>query len=217
MTTHNEHSPQHEEVQKQHALEQSEVLQVLNFLKQYGKLIGAGILAAIIMVLISTSYTQYKTKRLATAEQLMSTAKTPQDIEEIVKRYSSTPTAPVALLGLAKTSFNNGNIEQSREYYNQFIKKYKRHEMRPIADLGLAYCTEAAGDFGAAAQQFQALLDAHPDHYLQAPTTLGLASSLAQAQQSDKARIILEDFLAENINTPWAGPAEIALQQLDEK
>jgi len=40
---------------------------------------------------------------------------------------------------------------------------------------------------------------------------------MQQANRLDEARIVLEDFLAENATSRWAGQAENALQELGEK
>jgi len=182
-----------------HELEQHEVTQVLDFIKQYGKMIGIGLLAAIVAVLISKGCSHQKTEKMIQAEELLLKAQAPQQLEEIVNDYKSTPAAPVALLDLAKTHFNNGDYFQARAQYERFLKEYKTHELSPIADFGLASCSEADG------------------HYLQSPAILALARSMEQAGRFDEARIVLEDFLAENATSQWAGQAENALQQLEEK
>jgi len=205
----------HDDLQKQHELEQHEVTEVLGFLKRYSKLIGTGLVAATVVALGSMGYSNHQTSRIAKAEQALLTAQTPQHLEEIVDRYRSTPVAPIALLNLAKRHFNGGETAQARAQYERFLKEYKKHEMRPVAELGLAYCTEADGDFNGATEAFSAFAEVHAEYYLQPMAVLSIARCMEQAGRLDEARIVLEDFLAENADTPWAGPAENALQQLD--
>ena len=88
--------------------------------------------------------------------------------------------------------------------------------MSPIAKLGLAYCTEAEGDFTAAALQFAAFAEKTSASYLHPMAVLSIARCKEQAGQTDEARIVLEDFLAENGNTPWAGLAQNSLKELNE-
>lgn len=215
MTT--RHSPEHGQIEQDHELEQHEVAEVLGFLKRYGKLFGAGLVTAAVVALGSIAYRHYQTARTAAAEQTLLTAQTPQHMEEIVARYHSTLVAPVALLNLAKMQFNGGETAQARAQYERFLKEYKKNEMRPVAELGLAYCTEADGDFDAAVKQFSAFVKAHEGSYLQPTAMLSIARCMEQAGRLDEARIVLEDFLAENADTPWARPAEAALQQLGKK
>jgi predicted negative regulator of RcsB-dependent stress response len=199
---------------KKQELEQHEVTEVLRFLIRYGKLIGAGVVAAAVALIVSKGYAHHQSVRMATAEQMLRESRTPEQLEELVSKYSSTPVAPVALLDLAKTLFNSGDTAQAREKYQQFLKKYKNHELTPVAQIGLAYCTEADGTFGQAAEEFKAFLANSPDSYLQPIAVLSLARCLQQADRTDEARIVLEDFLAEHGNSPMAGSAEGMLDTL---
>ena len=211
-----EKAPAHDHLQKKHELETHEVREVVEFLKRYGKLIGAGILAAAVTVLASRGCAHQKAAGIAKAEQELTAARTPQQLEEIVTKYSSTPTAPVALLNLAKTYFNNGDYAQARTQYERFLKNYKNHEMCSTAELGLAYCTEADGNFDGAAVQFAAFAEKHSKNYLKPLAILSIARCKEQAGKIDESRIVLEDFLAENTGTAWAGTAEGALKVLND-
>ena len=62
--------------------------------------------------------------------------------------------------------------------------------------------------------QFAAFIEAQRGHYLQSSATLALARSMEQAGRLDEARIVLEDFLAENADSQWAGQAEASLKEL---
>ncbi len=209
-------NPKHNEVQKKNELEQREVTQVLDFLKRYGTLIGAGILAAAITVLASKALASNKAAKIAEAEQMLITAQTPKQLEDVVNNYKSTPTAPAALLDLAKTLFNQGDVAQARTQYERFVDDYTNSDLLPMAVFGLAYCTEAEGNFDAAANEFKDFLSDNPGHYLESAAILALARCQEQAGRLDDARITLEDFLAENADSQWTGAAETSLQQLDQ-
>jgi TolA-binding protein len=213
----NEHAPQHDDLHKKQELEKHEVTEVVGFLKRYGKLIGIGVLAAAVTMLVSMGIANYKASRLTKAEQALMTAKTPQQLEDVVTQYGSTPSAPVALLDMAKTLFNIGDYAQARAQYERFLKKYSTHDMRPTAELGLAYCTEADGKFNDAATQFADFAKKHSSNYLHPMAILSVARCMEQAGRKDEARVVLEDFLTQNADTAWAGTAETALKQLTEK
>lgn len=202
------HSQQHQE------LEQHEVREVLNFLKRYGKLIGAGVLAAVVTVLVSRGIASHRARKAAEADQMLINARTPAELQAVVENYSSTPSAPAALLDLAKTLFNEGSTVQARENYELFLKKYGRHELRPAAEIGLAYCTEAEGDLNGAMEQFRAFVQKNEDSYLKPMAELGTARCLEQLGRREEARIALEDFLAANPGSAWTTRAEDALQRL---
>lgn len=207
---------EHNHSQEHQDLEQHEVKQVLNFLTHYGKLIGIGVLAATVVILVSRGCVRQKVTKMAQAEDLLISAQSPQQLEEVVTRYSSTPAAPVALLNLAKTYFNDGDYFLARAQYDRFLKEYKNHELTPLADYGIACCTEADGAFDEAVDLFKAFLETQTGHYLQSPATLALARSLKQATRLDEARIVLEDFLADNAASQWAGQAETMLGQIEQ-
>lgn len=209
-----EHSPKHDEIKKQRELEQHEVKQVLNFLTRYGKLIAAGAIAAIVVVLVSRGMAANKATKIAKAEQMLISAQTPQQLEDLVNDYHSTPTAPVALLKMAKTLFNQGETAQARAQYERFLDDYKNSDQRPLAMFGLAHCTEAEGRYDDAVNELKTFLEESPEHYLKSPAVLALARCQEEAGHIDAARITLEDFLAENAGSQWSGPAEISLQQL---
>lgn len=210
----NETAPQHDDLQKKQELEKHEVKEVLGFLTRYGKLIGTGVLAATVTVIASMGIANYKASRLAKAEQALMNAKTPQQLEEVVSKYGSTPSAPVALLDMAKTFFNMGDYAQARAQYERFLKKYSQHDLRSTAELGLIYCTEADGDFNGAAAQFAGFAKKHSNNYLHPVAVLSVARCMEQAGRKDEARVVLEDFLTQNAGTAWAGSAENALKQL---
>lgn len=205
--------PSHDHLQKQHELEQHEVSEVLGFLKRYGRLIGAGIAAAVIVALGSTAVRNYRTARIADAEQALMNAQSDAELEEIITRYRSTPVAPVALLNLARIRFNNGDTAAARAQYERFLGEFKTHEMAAVARLGMAHCTEADGDFSAAAAAFSDFAKAHSGHWLYPSAVLGQSRCLKQAGRTDEARIVLEDFLADYAGTRWAAAAQGALQQ----
>lgn len=210
-----EKKPTHDELQHKQSLQEHEVKEVVGFLKRYGKLIGTGVLAAALTVIAGRVYANHKATKLTEAEQRLMNAQTPQQLEEVVSKYSSTPTAPVALLDLAKTYFNLGETSQARAQYQRFLKKYNKHEMRPVAELGLVYCTEADGDFTGASAQFAEFAKKHSSSYLHPIAVLSIARCMEQAGQIAEARIVLEDFLAENGGTSWSGVAESSLKQLN--
>lgn len=208
------HSPEHNTLVKKHELETNEVLEVLGFMKRYGKMIGAGLIAAAIMAILSSGYSHYKAKQQTKAGKLFTEAKSAQQLEEIVTKYGATPSAPVALLKLAKDHFNDGEVAQAREQYNRFLKKYSQSELRPIAEMGLAYCQEADGDFNGAAEQFSALNAKYKTSYLHPQLVLNIARCKKLAGSVDDARVMLEDFLISAKGTRWTESAETALQEL---
>lgn len=203
--------------QHKNSLEQHEVKEVLGFLKRYGSLIGTGILAAALTLIGSTLYSQRQAEKRVTAEEQLLRAQTPQQIEEALNKYKSAPSAPVALLNLAKIYYNQGDAAQARTQYERFLKDYKNSDMRPFAMLGLAYCTEADGKLNEAASQFADIAEKNPSSVVYPVAVLGKARCLSQVGQVDEARVALEDFLVANPSSAMAGPVNAALTELGKK
>lgn len=200
---------------KQEDLEQHEVKEVLRFLQRYGKLIGIAAAAAVLGLGIGHWRDHRTQTRQADAEALLRVAETPEDLLEVATRYKSTPAGPVALLDLAKTLFNQGEIADARAYYEQFLSSHRRHELRPVAELGLAHCTEAEGDPVHAATQFRQISEHLGEaHHLYPIAILGLSRTLKQAGQVAEARNVLTAFLGEFDQSVWRNAAETALMQL---
>lgn len=212
-----EHAPQHDDVRKQHELENSEVQDVLQFVKRYGKQIGIGFAAVMAVILAVSGITQHRESNRAEAGKMLMEAKTPQQLEEVIARHGSLPVAQTALLSLAKESFNSGDIAQARAQYERFVKEYKNSESLPVAEFGLASCLEAEGNYDSAATQLDAFVKKYTTSYLRPQAILNIARCKKMTGKLDEARILLEDFLAGNIGTRWANEAESALQQLESK
>lgn len=209
-----ENSPSHHKTKKQQELEQHEVQQVLNFLTRYGKNIATGVAVAAVAMLVGRGISAHRASRSAAADQLLSKAQTPAELAAVVDGYSSTSTAPAALLQLAKTLFSQGEIERARTQYQRFIDDYSKHDQLPIAQLGLAHCTEAEGNYEVAVKELEAFSAQYADHYLAHAAILARARCLEAAGNVEGARIALEDFLAQNPTSPWTDSAEVALARL---
>ncbi|MFA5688667.1 MAG: tetratricopeptide repeat protein [Kiritimatiellales bacterium] len=210
-----EHDPQQQERHKE--LEQHEVKEALKFLKRYGTLIGAGITAAAVIVLITHSCSMRSVARQLQAEQMLQAAQTPEQMAEVAEKYKSLPIGETALLDLAKTLYNNGDYAGARARYNKFLNRYKKSEQHAVAELGLVYCTEADGDFAAAAEEFNAFAVKYANHNLYPVAVLSIARNYEQAGNIDEARIVLEDFLTDNPRSVWIRSAEDALTILNKK
>lgn len=201
--------------QKKQELEQHEVKEVLRFLKQYGKLIGTGAVAAVVILLLSSWRTHRIAAREVEAEARLHAAQTSEQLREVVEQFKSTPAAVVALLDLAKNTFNDGDYAEARTLYENFLRQNRKHELRPTAELGVAYCLEAEGQVEKALEAFKSFSAKHAGHYLHPLAVLGQARVLKQSGRTTDARVVLENFLAASGDTVWAGLAENALLMID--
>jgi thymidine phosphorylase len=113
MSSEKEHSPQHEELLKQQALEQLEVKEVLVFLKKYTKPVSIALVTICVLVLVNGFFKSQRLGKEATADAALSNARSIDDLKVIVNDYASTPAAPIALMGIALQAFNTGQVDEA--------------------------------------------------------------------------------------------------------
>jgi len=206
-----QHSPQHEEVLQKHALEQEEVHEVVVFFQKYSKPATILISCLFLLLIAFQFFKSQKIKKYTAADSALMVAKTPEDFQAIIDDYSSTPTAPFALIKLAQIKLNGNKIDEAKKYYQEILKNYKKHEVAPIAELGLITCRENEQLFAEAQQLYSAFAKAHKTSYLSSVALVGEARCLKALHQYSDAQIIYEDLITKNPGSTWAA---VATQQL---
>lgn len=207
-----QHSPQHEELLKKQALEQQEVKEVLVFIKKYSKPTAIVIVAICAVVLVDKFFKGQRYKKEAIADTALAHAQNAEDLELIVNDYASTPSAPVALMGLAREKFNAGQFDEAEALYTQFSKKHGRHELAIQAELNLISCKEAKGHLGDAHLLYGQFAKKHTGSYLVPSALMGKARCLEVLDELDEAQIAYEDIMVNFPESSWAQMAEVNLK-----
>ena len=208
----NHHSPQHEEVLRQQALEQSEVKEVLVFFRKYAKPAAIVIGVICVFVLIDRSLKARRYNKEAAADTALLEARTTEELQDIVDDYASTPSSPVAMMEPARKRFNNGQVEEAEELYRRFISKHSGHELALQAELNLITCKEARGQFGEAHLLYGRFAEDHAGSFLAPAAILGQARCLEALDQLDEAQIAYEDVIVKFPETTWSRIAEANLK-----
>ena len=193
----------------------SEADQLKHLFKEYGQPILIGLALALAIVLGFGAYKNYKQTSLEKAFTLLGTAKSSEQLQQVVSQYASTPAAPIATLTLASEYFVAGQYDMAQNAYFQFIQKYPKHPMREAAELGKAQCLEAGGQFEQAQAGFTALVDANPKSYLVPLAILGKGRCLEKLGKFEEAKAVYEDYLAANPDSGWEGHIKSALSFVD--
>ncbi|NQU41546.1 MAG: tetratricopeptide repeat protein [Lentisphaerae bacterium] len=202
-------------VQTDSGLEDIEKLQ--HFWNDHGTKIT--IVVAIIAVAIGGSnlYKRRQQGRIADASAQLAAARNAEDLEALVESYGSTPSAPLALLQLAKTAYDGGDYARAQEHYEAFGSHYARHELADVARLGLIHCREARGELQAAEEGFSAFLADNPKHFLAGQASLGQARCLEQLGRFEDARVAYENMVASEDESLWSGRAAESLEGLADR
>ena len=150
-----------------------ELQAAIDFLQRNGRILLFVTLLGLAFVLGVTGYKWHVKKTIAQASIDLSGARGIQDLETVVERYAATPSAPMALLRLAKMYYDAGNYDMAASKYEEFEQKFPEHLMADAATLGKTMCREGkAFDSNSAAQlehvlrEFSDFATKHQKHFL---------------------------------------------------
>ncbi len=202
----------HKELMKQQALEQSEVKEVLVFMKKYAKPASIAVLAICAVVLVGKSIKMQGVKKNAVADTALMQARNATDLQAIIDDYSSTPAAPLALMGLAREKFNSGQVDEAEALYTQFTKQHGDLELADQAQLNIISCKESKGQLGDAHLLYGEFATEHQGSYLVPSAMMGKARCLEALGMLDEAQIAYEDVIVNFPEGGWAQMAEANLK-----
>ncbi|MDD4735647.1 MAG: tetratricopeptide repeat protein [Kiritimatiellae bacterium] len=188
-----------------------EMTQLIQMVKDYLVPIGAGVVIALVLIV---GFGLVKSNRSAKAEKAAAAlmqAGSLEDIQRVAKEYKNTPTGPAALLGLANSYLQSGQIMMARTTYDQFMNDYPKHILKPSAELGKAYCLETEGDLNGALAAYETFVTTYPDYFLVPQAILSQGRCLEQLGQFDEAKIIYENFIVEYPESRWIPHAKTAV------
>jgi len=197
---------------KEQILEQHEVPEVLDFLKENGVAIVVGAAIAVGAFVGYSVWKNNKETQQTTASTMLANSQTIPQFQEIINNYGNTLAAPMATLSLAAAYYDQGQYDLARHTFIQFQTTYADHDMLPVADLGVAQSFEAAGSFADAIAGYDSFLTRYPNHYLAPSAVFGKARILESQGRFDESRAVYEDFIAANPESRWTGRAETGLE-----
>lgn len=189
--------------QKHDALEQAEVKEVLVFINKYVKPAAYAVVAICIVFLGLSLAKNNKAKKFSEADNLLTSAKSAADYQYVLDNFNNTPSAPLAMLGLAQKTFNAGDIAGAESLYGEFLKTYAKHEMALQAELTRINCIEAQERFTEAADQYKAFQEAHAKSHLAPVALMGAARCKESAGDLAGARQAYEDVSTFYEGSSW--------------
>lgn len=187
----------------------------LDFLERYRVPVLVGMAVVVVGLSAGSIYRSMQTASQERASRLLSEARTPDQLRDVVDAYPQAAAAPTALLAMAKEYYRVGDYEQARLAYERFTADYPDHELSRIAHMGRIYCAEGEGRMDEALAAFTAFADAHPAHFLAPQAKLGRARCLEELGRLADARVVYEDFIAASSeDAAWTAFAEDALDRV---
>ncbi len=180
-----------------------ELKDLKSFLQEHGVPVAIGVCLFVAACLaLAYRYNKQEEIKQESSKKLFN-AQSPQDLNFIVEQQSSAPAAPLALLKLAKASFDSGNYDVAMSKYNDFKMKYPNHELAGVAELGIIHCTEARGQWDEAATAFSNFIMKNPKHFLTSEAIFGQARCLEQLGRYKEAKALYEDFITAHQQSGW--------------
>ncbi len=203
--------------QRHEAVEQAEVKEVLKFFNKYIKPAAAVLMVICIAVIAVSAVRSSGIKKAAAADNALMQARTAADYEAILKNYGSTPSAPLALLGLASQKFSQREISEAADLYAEFIKKYPKHENAVQAAYNQINCIEAAGQYAEAAAAYGEFRAKNEESRFAPQALLDQGRCLEKLVRFAEAKQVYEDVIAYYPDTGWAQLAQNNITILNSK
>jgi TolA-binding protein len=197
------------------ALEQAEVKEVLKVFQKYMKPTATVILVVCALFLANNFFRGNRLKKEASADAALMNAKSAADYQAILDDFSSTPSDPLAMMGLAQQNFNEGKLDEAMKLYSGFVKKYPGHEMAEQAEFNLITCKEAKGELGEASILYGDFKDKHGDSHLAPVALLGKARCFETLDNHSEAKQVYEDVITYYPESGWSQIAETQLKVVE--
>jgi tetratricopeptide (TPR) repeat protein len=172
----------------------------------------------VLAILILGGYQMFRMNQRAQIERasaMLMSASNLTTLQDIIKQYPTTPSAPIALLLLARSQFDSGNYALADGAYADFQMRYPTHFMAITAQLGRFHCLEAMGQVEGALDGYAEFVRNNSSHFLAPLALLGKARALTILGRYGEARIDYENFIASHPDSQWSREAESALSLLD--
>lgn len=196
---------------------QSEKEQLLALFRQHIQPILIGVAIAVGLLLAYGAYKNYKQSTAMRASQMLMSSQSPEQLQQVISQYPSTPSAPIAMLTLASEYFRSGQYDLAQFTYAQFQQKFPAHPMVAAADIGKAQCMEASGQLDQALTAYEAFAAANPGHFLSAAAIFGKGRCLAQMGRYAESKTVYEDYVAANPESGWVPLADSAMLFVDKE
>ena len=204
-------------ITEEHHGAEHELEAVKQFVREHGPRIIIGILIVVVASAGVSFYRKRAHDKLAEATELLFNAQRNDDLQAVLDDYPSSPSAPLAMLKLARSRYDAGEYDTALALYDGLEAEHPDHPFAQAARVGRAHCMEGRNQIDEAITLFQAFETDNPGHFLTPQATLGRARCLETLGRIAEAKIVVEDFIAANADSGWLPIAEERLQRLNSK
>ena len=165
------------------------------FWLRFQKEIAAAVIGVLLAIAGYAGYRLYINWHNAAAAELLGSAKTARDYEQVISRYPDTPAGGSAYLLLADSQRNEKKFAEANATLRRFVDNNPEHELAPTAQLAIASNLEAMDKTDEALSTYQQVAAKYPNNY-NAPLALISEVPLLKAKnRMEDARRVCEEIL----------------------
>jgi predicted negative regulator of RcsB-dependent stress response len=199
------------------------------FWLRFQKEIAAALIVLLLAIAGYAGYRFYSHRQNDAAAELLGKAKTPQEYQEVIERYSGTPAGASAYLLLAEKQRAEKKFAEANKTLQTFTEKYPDHDFVPTAKLAMAANLEALGKNDEALAIYQQVAAKYGNTYNGPLAMISQVPLLKAKGRTDEARRVCEEILTkyrmpgqqaetntrdDRLETVWAGEAMRQLRSL---
>jgi predicted negative regulator of RcsB-dependent stress response len=199
------------------------------FWMRFQKEIAAALIIAVLSIFGFAGYRFYVYQHDSKAAELLGNARTEQDYQDVIARYSGTPAGATAYLLLADKQRNEKKFAEANATLKEFIDKNPDHNFAPTAQVAMAANLEAIGKNDEALAIYQQTAAKYPNSFIAPLALISEVPLLKAKNRIEDARRICEDILTkyrmpgqpvetatrdDRMETVWAGEAMRQLRSL---
>jgi tetratricopeptide (TPR) repeat protein len=174
-----------------------------------------GVIAVLVLAAaVFGGYGMYVAHREQSAARLLSTARAPEQYQQVIGRYPSSGAAAGAHLLLAGELRKHGKFEEANGTLREFIERQPRHAMVSTAMMGIAANLDSVGRADEALEMYRRAATEHPQSYSAPLAMLAQVSILKSKGQTEEARRVCENIIAQHSGSYAAMEAQRLLRGL---
>lgn len=181
---------------------------------RFRKEIAAVLIILLLAIIGFAGFRFYSDRRDEAASALLASAKSAQDYQQVIARYSDTAAGADACLLLADAQRADKKLAEANATLQVFVNKNPDHQLVTTARMAMAANLESMGKTDEALAMYQQVATSYPKSF-NAPLALISRMHLLKAKnRTDEARQACEAVLTQYRDSFWAREAAQELRAL---
>ena len=177
------------------------------FWLRYRNEIIAALIVALLGALSYVGFRIYTESHNAAASELLASAKTVSDYQQVIAHYPNTAASADAYLLMADAQRRDGKFAEANTTLQSFLSKHSESELAATARLAMAGNLDAMGKTDEALGIYQQTASAYPKSYAAPLALISRAQLLKTKNRSDEARQVCETIMTQYRESFWAREA----------